>query len=47
MCILMAETVDLIFSQCSILLSIPLALLAGAFAVVAPDADRKIRHKTK
>jgi hypothetical protein len=46
-CILAAETVDLIFYQYSILLSIPLALLAGAFAVVVPEAYRKIRHKTK
>ena len=46
-CILTAETVDLIFYQYSILLSIPLALFAGAFAVVAPDAYRKMRHKTK
>jgi hypothetical protein len=46
-CILTAETVDLIFYQYSILLSIPLALLAGAFAVVAPEAYRKIRQKTK
>jgi hypothetical protein len=46
-CILTAETVDLIFYQYSILLSIPLALLAGAFAVAAPEAYRKIRYKTK
>jgi hypothetical protein len=46
-CILTAETVDLIFYQYSILLSIPLALLAGAFVVVAPEAYRKIKHKTK
>ena len=46
-CILTAETVDLIFYQYSILLSIPLALLAGAFAVVAPEAYRKMRHKIK
>jgi hypothetical protein len=46
-CILTAETVDLIFYQYSILLSIPLALLAGAFAVVAPEAYRKIKHYTK
>jgi hypothetical protein len=46
-CILTAETVDLIFYQYSIMLSIPLALFAGAFAVVAPEAYRKIRHKTK
>jgi hypothetical protein len=42
-CILTAETVDLIFYQYSILLSIPLALLAGAFTVVAPAAYRKAR----
>jgi hypothetical protein len=41
-CILTAETVDLIFYQYSILLAIPLALLAGAFAVVAPEAYRKM-----
>lgn len=40
-CILTAETVDLIFYQYSIMLSIPLALLAGAFTVVAPEAYRK------
>ena len=40
-CILTAETVDLIFYQHSILLSVPLALLAGAFMVVAPAAYRK------
>jgi hypothetical protein len=42
-CILTAETVDLIFYKYSILLSIPLALLAGAFAVVVPEAYRKTR----
>jgi hypothetical protein len=42
-CILTAETVDLIFYQYSILLSVPLALLAGAFTVVAPEAYRKIK----
>jgi hypothetical protein len=41
-CILTAETVDLIF-QYSILLSVPLALLAGAFTVVAPAAYRKAK----
>jgi hypothetical protein len=40
-CIVTAETVDLIFYQYSILLSIPLALLAGAFTVVAPEAYRR------
>jgi hypothetical protein len=43
-CILTAETVDLIFYQHSILLSVPLALLAGAFTVVAPTAYRKARQ---
>jgi hypothetical protein len=42
-CILTAETVDLIFFQYSIMLSIPLALFAGAFTVVAPEAYRKTR----
>ena len=43
-CILTAETVDLIFYQYSILLSVPLALLAGAFTVVAPAAYRRSKH---
>jgi hypothetical protein len=42
-CILTAETVDLIFYQYSILLSVPLALMAGAFTVVAPVAYRKAK----
>ena len=42
-CILTAETVDLIFYKYSILLSVPLALLAGAFTVVAPEAYRKVK----
>jgi hypothetical protein len=42
-CILTAETIDLIFYQYSILLSVPLALLAGAFTGVAPAAYRKAR----
>jgi hypothetical protein len=41
-CILTAETVDLIFYQYSILLAVPLALLAGAFTVVVPEAYRKM-----
>ncbi len=45
-CILTAETVDLIFYQYSILLSVPLALLAGAFTVAAPEAYMKIKQKT-
>jgi hypothetical protein len=44
-CILTAETVDLIFYQYSIFLAVPLALLAGAFTVVAPEAYRKIKQK--
>lgn len=43
-CILTAETIDLIFYNYSILLSIPLALLAGSFTVVAPEAYRKMKH---
>ncbi|MGH9979718.1 MAG: hypothetical protein ACRD8Z_28335 [Nitrososphaeraceae archaeon] len=43
-CILTAETVDLIFYQYSILLSVPLALLAGAFTVVAPAAYKKSKQ---
>lgn len=43
-CILTAETVDLIFYQYSILLSVPLALLAGAFTVVTPVAYRKAKQ---
>ncbi len=42
-CIIIAETVDLVFYKQSILLSIPLGLLAGSFAVVAPEAYRKMR----
>jgi hypothetical protein len=42
-CILTAETIDLIFYQYSILLSVPLALLAGAFTVVAPAAYRRAK----
>jgi len=43
-CILTAETV---IYKYSILLSVPLALLAGAFTVVAPEAYRKTRTKQK
>jgi hypothetical protein len=42
-CILTAETVDLIFYKQSMLLSIPLALLTGALAVVLPEAYKKTR----
>jgi hypothetical protein len=34
-------TADLIFYKYSILLSVPLTLLAGAFTVVVPEAYRK------
>jgi hypothetical protein len=40
-CILTAETVDIIFYNYSILLSVPLALVAGAFTVVLPEAYRR------
>jgi hypothetical protein len=42
-CILTAETVDLLFYRYSIFLSVPLALLAGAFTVVAPSAYGKLK----
>jgi hypothetical protein len=44
-CILIAETVDLVFYPYSLLLSVPLALVAGAFAVVAPLAFVKAKAK--
>ena len=40
-CILTAETVDLVFYNYSLFLSVPLALMAGAFTVVVPEAIRK------
>jgi hypothetical protein len=46
-CILTAETIDLIFYRHSILLSIPFALLAGSFTVVAPGAYKKMKSKVK
>ena len=42
-CIITAETVDLIFYKQAIYLSVPLALLAGAFTVVAPEAYKKMK----
>lgn len=42
-CILVAETVGVVFYQYSILLSVPLALLAGAFTIIAPRAYKKAR----
>jgi hypothetical protein len=47
-CILTAETVDLIFYRYSIFLSVPLALLAGAFTVVVPSAYgnlKSVKHE--
>ena len=46
-CILTAETVGLIFYKQSILLSIPLALLAGSLAVVLPEAYKKTKITSK
>jgi hypothetical protein len=43
-CILTAKTIDLIFYKHSIFLSIPLALLAGSFTVVVPEAYKKMKH---
>lgn len=43
-CIITAETVDLIFYKQAFYLSIPLALFAGAFTVVAPQDYRKTRE---
>lgn len=42
--ILTAETVDLVFYKQSIFLSVLLALLAGAFAVVVPEAYEKTKR---
>ena len=46
-CILTAETIDLIFYNYSLILSIPLALLAGSITVVAPEAYRKMKNEMK
>ena len=46
-CILTAETVDLLLYKHSMIFSIPLALLAGAFAVVVPEAYKKTSKKRK
>ena len=40
-CTLTAETVDLIFYRYPVMFSIPLALFAGAFTVVAPTVRLK------
>jgi hypothetical protein len=42
-CIITAETIDLIFYNYSIFLALPLALLAGSFTVVAPEAYKKMK----
>jgi len=42
-CIIIAETIDLIFYKQAFYLSIPLALLAGAFTIVAPEAYKKMK----
>jgi hypothetical protein len=42
-CILTAETVGVFFYNYSILLSVPLALFAGAFTVVVPEAYKKLK----
>ena len=43
-CILIAETIDLIFYRQSIFLSVVLALIGGSFVVVAPEAYRKTKR---
>ena len=43
-CIVTAETVDLIFYKQAFYMSIPLALVAGAFTVVAPQAYKKMKQ---
>jgi hypothetical protein len=45
-CILTAEIVDLLLYK-SLFLSIPLALFAGAFTVVAPEAYKKTKRNMK
>jgi hypothetical protein len=42
-CILTAETIDLIFYRQSLFISIPLSLLAGAFAVAVPEAYKRTK----
>ncbi|MGB7952337.1 MAG: hypothetical protein WCF23_00025 [Candidatus Nitrosopolaris sp.] len=42
--ILTAETIDLIFYRHSLFISIPLSLLAGAFAIVVPEAYRRTKN---
>ena len=42
-CIITAETVNLVFFRHALWLSIPLSLLAGAFAITAIEAYRKVK----
>lgn len=44
-CILSAEMVDFVFYRQSLWLSIPLALLAGAFAIAAVESYKKINSE--
>lgn len=44
-CILTAETVNLVFFRHTLWLSIPLSLLAGAFAITAIEAYKKTKHQ--
>lgn len=46
-CILTAETIDLAFYNYSLLLSIPLALLAGTFTIVSQEAYKKIKRSNR
>ena len=46
-CFLSAEIVDLLFYKYSILLSVPLALLAGAFIAEAPEDYRKMKFSSQ
>lgn len=39
-----AETVDLVFYNYSLIISVPLALFTGAFTVAAPEAFEKFRN---
>ena len=45
-CILTAETIDLVFYNYSLLLSIPSALLAGTFTVVSQEAYKKVKMQS-
>jgi len=42
-CIITAETVNLVFFRHALWLSIPLSLFAGAFAITAIEAYRKVK----